>query len=870
MSWNSVKVVKGCSKCLKNYFRSVIIVIWRRPMKKIMLFLSFYVVSLAISVLGAEFKWNHNYQEKSSKDLTTLSNKLCGISSTKSFQTEGFSLIRPAFSLKCGGGTIFYEYDEEGILRGFYYEGNATISFEVNEKVEAEHLEKAIKKNKLASEPINAFYVLLLGKCSDLPELVSESKEITQNSKMGSLKSGFRRDAIKFLNCILNPQNFQDNDLVVLFELNKEIWAYQLNSTLENEVQLLRLSHPPYSDYDMWDPVVSLHLISNGSLTPYISDAEYRSKVFCDLKKYELFYDLNQNGTLNGGVVKVNLFLSKIQNSLVFDFYPGFKVNKVSLGDRECQFIKEDFSRTYSYYDTSLLVKFPEKAEGNITLTFDISGDLFDKTVGYIYPVEEDLWFPLIKDLDGFLWSFSATVPEGVEVLAVGNLIKDYTESGKTTFLWESSTPIRNATFTMGVFVHKKVDLEDGVSLDVALPKDLRTNILSQAQEYTLNELKNIFMFYSGIFGKSPYKNLKVVITPYSFGRSFKWRGFSTEKMKKREENGDKDMPVAGSRHLTMQERKVPASLQLSSYGRGFPTLIMLTENALYRSGDSQPEKLLAHQVALNWWDSVVSPLTERDIWLSAGMAEFSSLLYLQGRFGEGTVRIFRENMLTGGSLAKRGNLDATVDVDEYPSDTFFSKVESFSSSGESSIPFDDGPICLGTRTYSTISSQPLKSYESIVYTKGAFIFGMLYNLSRFTNEKEEGFFKGLKNILTKYNGQRISTGTFFRELESSMKIPLSSFLRSWYESTGIPKVEVKTSIISKDGNYIVIAEGKCDKDLFFGVPLRIILSDKKSADYILLFQNKTAKSEWKFVEKPKKVDVDSGRVVFCDYGKVK
>ncbi|GEM_PF-1290032 len=834
------------------------------------LLLSIFTFVFAFNFLCAEFKWTHHYQENSSKELVILATDLCGTTFVKSSQTDGFSLIRPAFSLKCGRGTLFYDFNEKGILRGLFYEGEATITFEVNDKVEVDRLEKALKKKSLVSEPVNSFYILLLGLSPDLPELPSGSEELRNNSKMASLKSGLRKDAIKFLNFILNPQNFGEKDLFILFELNKEIWAYEFNSTLENEVRLLRLSHPPYSDYDMWDPVVSLHLTPSQSLTPYISDEEYRAKTFVDVKKYELSYDLNQNGNLNKGIVKVDLFLSKPQNSLLFDFYPDFRVNKVSIGDKECQFIKEDFSKTYSYYDTLLLVKFPEKTEGNITLTFDISGDLFDKAEGYIYLVEDDLWFPLIKDLDGFLWHFSATVPEGIEVISVGDITKNYTESGKTTFLWESSAPVRNATFTMGVFVHKKIDLEDGTSFDVALPKDLRTNILSQAQGYTLNELKNIYVFYSSLFGKPPYKNLKVIITPYSFGRSFKWRGFSTEKIRKSGEDGSKYMPVAGSTHLPGQERKMPATLQISSYGRGFPTLIMLTEDSLYRSGDSQPEKLLAHQVALNWWDSVVSPLTDRDIWLSEGMAEFLSLLYLQSRFGEGTARIFRENMITGGFLAKRGNIDATVDVDEYPSNVFFSKVETFSSSGESSVPFEDGPICLGTRSYSTLFSQPFKSYESIIYTKGAFVFGMLFNLSRFTNEKEEGFFRGLKNILSKYNGQRVSTGSFLKEIENSMKIPLTTFLKGWYESTGIPKVEVKTATVQKDGNYIVTAEGKCDTDLFFGVPLRITFSNKKTAEYILLFQNKSARSEWKVIEKPRKIDIDPQRVVFCNYGKVK
>ncbi|MCX7829806.1 MAG: hypothetical protein N2445_01920, partial [Acidobacteria bacterium] len=500
-------------------------------MNKIKVVVTFFFFT--INLFCANFNWTHKYQDNSSADLTTLANKLCGTTPVRVVQTDGFSIVMPAFSLQCGQGKLYYEVDEGNAIRGFYYEGNATISFSVEDRVEADRLEKCLNKRKLVSEPIKSFYILPFGICADLPKLNSESGENTQNNGMGLLKSGLRRDAIKFIHNIINPQNFGEKDLIILFELKNEIWAYQLNSTLENEVQFLRLSHPPYSDYDMWDAIVSLHLGSSGVLTPYISDYEYKAKIFCDVKKYEIDFDLNSNGVLNRGIVKATLFLNKPQNSLLFDFFPGFKVNRVLCGEKECQFIKEDFSKTYSYYDTSLLVKLPEKTEGEITIEFDIGGDLFDKAVGYIYLVDEDLWFPHIKDLDGFLFSFKAAVPEGFEALSVGDL-KDSILSGvKQTFLWESSTQIRNATFTIGKFIHKKIELEEGVSLDVALPKDLRTNILSQAQEYTLNELKNVFLFFSKAFGKSPYNNIKVVITPYSYGRSFKWRGFSTEKIRR-------------------------------------------------------------------------------------------------------------------------------------------------------------------------------------------------------------------------------------------------------------------------------------------------------------------------------------------------
>jgi len=82
------------------------------------------------------------------------------------------------------------------------------------------------------------------------------------------------------------------DDLIILFEFKDEIWAYQLNSLQENEVQLLRLSHPPYSDFDMWDPIVSMHITKEGKLTPYINEEDYLKKISSDVNKYEINFDL--------------------------------------------------------------------------------------------------------------------------------------------------------------------------------------------------------------------------------------------------------------------------------------------------------------------------------------------------------------------------------------------------------------------------------------------------------------------------------------------------------------------------------------------------------------------------------------------------
>ena len=239
-------------------------------------------------------------------------------------------------------------------------------------------------------------------------------------------------------------------------------------------------------------------------------------------------------------------------------------------------------------------------------------------------------------------------------------------------------------------------------------------------------------------------------------------------------------------------------------------------------------------------------------------------------RFGGEKVKLYHENMILGGTLMKQSSLGATIEADEYKPAPPADPSRPMSLNVDTRVPFDEGPICLGGRLYSTCTTKPGDGYNYVIYTKGNFVFQMLLTLSKFTKDGNAGYFKGLLNICVKYRGQSITTPIFFKEMQDSMKVPLSAFLKSWYEGTGIPKVQIDTAVTQSEGKFVVTAQGKSDQDLFFGVPVRITLPDKKQYEYILLFQNRETKGTWTVAAKPKDVEVDPFRLVFCTYGKVK
>jgi hypothetical protein len=778
---------------------------------------------ISINFFSMDFEWSHTYQKESSKDLVTLINKMCVTFSVNSSLTDGFKIERPAFQMVCSNGTIYYENDEQNIFRGFFYEGDATINFAVNDTVEQERLQRFLGGKEIKNLSVKSFYVLPIGNCPDLPTLKEDGSQTSPPSKdFSRFKTALRREGIDTLSELINNNLADPMDIIIVFEMKDDVWAYRYDSRLETEVQLLRLAHPIAQDDFFWDKVSAIHRTKSGSLTPEITQEEYKEKYLFDVKGYEIDYKMDDNGKILNGNVIVKVSLKKPHRALLFRYFADYYIVSVKVDGEDASFIKEDCSEKWGYYEDSLLVGFKTPKEGDITLTFRTAGILFKPANGYLFLRDEDLWYPSLKDWDGATYKLKMTVPKDNEVIAIGELKSHAVNDDSTeTFLWESEIPVKLATFVIGKFIHKIMDAE-GLKLDVALPKGVRTNLLTQAQDYTLNELKNDIVFYSKVFGRLPYPTLKVAITHYS-------------------------------------------------HGRGFPTMLLLSESAFFRLGSTWPDQFMAHEVSHQWWGNLVDGLSYRDVWLSEGMAEFSSMLYMGLRFGEDKVKLYHENMLLKGTLVKTSSLDSNINAEENsPTNEFNPFKLNSASMGDMVVPFEEGPICLGSRLYSTFTTKPYLGYQYVVYTKGNFVFQMLFALSKFTKGGQDSFFKGLQTICSKYRGQKISTKMFFGEMQNSMGVPLSQFLKDWYESTGMPKVEVKTDVVSRDGGYVITATGKCDRNNFFGVPVRVSLDDKRKFDYILLFQNGKAQGEWKTPSKPKKIDVDPMRIVFCKYGNVK
>ena len=154
----------------------------------------------------------------------------------------------------------------------------------------------------------------------------------------------------------------------------------------------------------------------------------------------------------------------------------------------------------------------------------------------------------------------------------------------------------------------------------------------------------------------------------------------------------------------------------------------------------------LVHELSHQWWGGMISWKTYQDQWITEGLAQFSTLFYLQKK------------------LPRKAFERVLDDVRRWVM---------------RKAPW--GPMIYGQRILNL--GGDLESFQSIVYNKGALVFLMFKEL---LGEKE--FLDRIAGLLEKYRYQNLSSGRFIRIL--SREDPrLLRFFNNWVYSRAIPVV---------------------------------------------------------------------------------
>ena len=209
--------------------------------------------------------------------------------------------------------------------------------------------------------------------------------------------------------------------------------------------------------------------------------------------------------------------------------------------------------------------------------------------------------------------------------------------------------------------------------------------------------------------------------------------------------------------------------------GFSSPGMQFLADRAF---GPEPNVNLLAKEIAYQWWGSLVTPRTDRDLWLKEGFSSYSALLY-------------QESVSSQEEFA--GQLKEVA-------------VAALLYEGESSI--------LNANLLDLYSPE----YNSVLKNKGAYVLHMLRAVIG-----DEKWFELIKQFVYDFGYKTASIGDFKVLAEKISEQDLGYFFSQWIEQTGVPEFQYEFTTYRVRDGFRVDGVVKQDLDLF-KMPMEILI----------------------------------------------
>jgi aminopeptidase N len=406
--------------------------------------------------------------------------------------------------------------------------------------------------------------------------------------------------------------------------------------------------------------------------------------------------------------------------------------------------------------DSTVRIPLPSglSKDATTTFTFDYEGVLQDDSespvpglkLAYVgddssYLLYAARWFPLnAYALNRFTATISVTVPAHMVVIGSGRQSEGGAAASKKT---ASAIPSKTFTFTWdkpsfpgtiiaGQFQEFKSD-EAGVDLRVFF-KPVHQNLGAQYASTALKE----FTYYVTLYGPAPSTKLNVVEIPDDAGVPSTW---------------------------------APEIAAISASA--------VTPKINYR--------LLANNIAHQWWGVSVSPATKDDWWLSDGFSRYSEARYVETAAGEAGLEETIKDMSVG------------------------------------ALAYDTVPLSSAGKL-DVFSPE----FQSLVTDKGAMILHMLRWVVG-----DQKFDQTMRAFAAQYAGKPATLDDFRAVAEKNYGDKLTWFFSQWLDSTGAPEFKAKYTVyrLGSGKGFRVVGEISQDLDLF-RMPVELkIDTDGKTED---------------------------------------
>jgi hypothetical protein len=404
----------------------------------------------------------------------------------------------------------------------------------------------------------------------------------------------------------------------------------------------------------------------------------------------------------------------------------------------------------------------------------------------YLYSLNAQ-WYPVPPEGDYFTARIKIIIPPDYVVVSNGVLVEeseleqwdrveDLDEVGRKISVFESRKPIKYMSFIVGKWQTKRSETEPMHlhyyrTLDVILP---RVDFFEEA--------KKILQFYSEKFGPYPYESLSIIHRIW------------------RESGGHSPASFIVLNQLPRIE-----GIRLE---RADSPVNLTRWNEYY----------LAHEIAHQWWGQGVTWDRHHDHWISEGLAQFSSILYLREKYGEAAFSSILKKMSAWTKKKTKW-----------------------------------GPIIFGSR----ISHFDYYAFQSIVYDKSSLALNMLKDLLG-----DEVFFRGVREFFERNKYKAARTHDFVSSMSAISQQDVAPFFRAWFNSSALPEIMVSHTVEKSPQGFLLKFHIVQTKNLFI-FPLWVEwIEDGKKTKKMIVVDKREHNVEFPLSHKPTKIRINPDEAV--------
>jgi aminopeptidase N len=323
-------------------------------------------------------------------------------------------------------------------------------------------------------------------------------------------------------------------------------------------------------------------------------------------------------------------------------------------------------------------------------------------------------WIPVNEyTTDRFTTDMRIAVPAGYTVIAPGNIDgSDRTASGFTAFRFKYTQPSFPASLAVVQGDPQKVQSQ-GVTTSCYF-RDHKDMVQAYGEE-----TGKMMTFFTGVYGLPPQANLTLVET----------------------------------------EAGTPG-------GYSAPGILFLSPRTL---GTQVNQRVLANQIARQWWGTLMSPTTRNHLWLTNGNARYAEFMWIEQQSGPGAMEAEVRDAYIEALTVTEAPLIQSARLEDYSPE-----------------------------------------YWAATSAKGAAVLNMLRQVMG-----DENFKKLLRSCSDQFAWKSVSTDDFRKLADKITGQNLQYFFIQWIESTGAPEFKLEYTVFRTQKGFRVMGKVAQDLDTF-------------------------------------------------------